>query len=134
MTAMRRPLSLLRLFLYGIVTWLVPFLVSIPLMGPGGQSVLPLGVFKSLMMIVGSAVGAWMLVRVFHQALLFKYTALMIGLFWLGINIVLDLLVLLPIAKMSIPDYFGEIALRYLIIPIMAVAIDAGREVTPENT
>jgi uncharacterized membrane protein YpjA len=130
---MRRPISLIRLILYGTVTWLVPFMVSVPLMGPDGQSVIPLAVFKSLMIIVGAAVGAWMLVRVFRQALLFKYTALMIGLLWLGINIVLDLLVLLPIAKMSLPDYLGDIALRYLIIPIMAVAIDAGRDATPDS-
>jgi hypothetical protein len=38
-------------------------------------------------------------------------------------NIVLDLIVLVPVTKMALSDYFGEIALRYLVIPIMAAAI-----------
>lgn len=40
-------------------------------------------------------------------------------------NVVLDLLILVPMTNMGLGDYAGEIALRYLVIPIMAVAIGA---------
>jgi uncharacterized membrane protein YpjA len=79
--------------------------------------------FKSLMMVVGSAVGAWLLVRVFRQRPAFKRAGMVVGLLWFGINVSLDALILVPLTKMSLPDYFGEIALRYLVIPIMAFAI-----------
>jgi hypothetical protein len=48
---------------------------------------------------------------------------MVVGLLWFGINVSLDVLILVPLTKMSLPDYFGEIALRYLVIPIMAFAI-----------
>jgi hypothetical protein len=81
--------------------------------------------FKSVMIVIGSAVGAWLLVRVFRQRPSLTHPGLVVGLLWLAINVGLDLLILVPMTKISLPDYFGEIALRYLVIPIMAVAVDA---------
>lgn len=92
-------------------------------MGTDGQPALPVGVFKSLMIVVASAVGAWVLVIVFCKRQVFKIRGLTVGMLWLGINIGLDLLILIPLTKMRLTDYFGEIALRYLVIPIMAIAI-----------
>lgn len=119
-----KPISTIKLFLYGFLTWLIPFVVSMPLMGKDGQPILPTGLFKSLMIVVGSAVGAWLLVRVFRQRPAFKHAGLIVGLLWFCINVSLDMLILVPLTKMSLPDYVGEIALRYLVIPIMAIAIE----------
>lgn len=113
-----------KLIQYGFLSWLVPFLVAVLLTGRDGQPVLPVGVFKSLMVVVGAAVGAWLLVRALRQRPRFTHAGWVVGLLWLGINVGLDLAVLLPIAKMDPREYFGEIALRYLVIPIMAIAID----------
>lgn len=55
-----KPISTIKLALYGFLTWAVPFAVAVPLMGRDGQPLLPIGVFKSLMVVVGSAVGAWL--------------------------------------------------------------------------
>jgi len=118
------PISTIKLLLFGFLTWLIPFVVSVPLVGRDGQSILPTGMFKSLMIVIGSAVGAWLLVRVFRQRPSFGHPGLVVGLLWLAINVGLDLLILVPLTKMRLPDYAGEIALRYLVIPIMAVAID----------
>jgi uncharacterized membrane protein YpjA len=120
----RTSISTIKLLLFGFVTWLIPFVVSVPLVGRDGQPIMPTGVFKSLMIVIGSAVGAWLLVRVFRQRPSFRQPGLVVGLLWLAINVGLDLLILVPLTKMSLPDYAGEIALRYLVIPIMAVAID----------
>lgn len=120
-----RPISTGKVLLFGFLTWLIPFVVSVPLVGRGGQPILPTGMFKSLMIVIGSAVGAWLLVRVSRQRPSLTHAGLVVGLLWLAINVGLDLLILVPMTKMSLPDYFGEIALRYLVIPIMAVAVDA---------
>lgn len=120
-----KPISTIRLLWYGFLTWLIPFVFSVPLIGGDGQPILPSGTFKSLMIVVGSVVGAWLLVRVFRQRPAFKRAGLIVGLLWMGINVGLDLLILVPLTKMSLPDYFGDIALRYLVIPTMAVAIGA---------
>ena len=46
-----------------------------------------------------------------------------IGISWLIINLGLDLLILIPISRMSIGDYFIQIGLRYIVIPIMAIMV-----------
>jgi uncharacterized membrane protein YpjA len=46
-----------------------------------------------------------------------------VGLVWFTINILLDLVVLVPMSGMSIGDYFAQIGLRYLIIPTMGIAM-----------
>ncbi len=119
------PISTARAVLYGLLTWLIPFAVSVPFYGRDGKTVIPTGIFKSLMIVVGSAAGAWLLVRVFRRRPASPWAGLAIGLLWLGINLVLDLLILVPLAKMSLLSYFGEIGLRYLVIPIMSIAMAA---------
>lgn len=126
------PISTSKLLLFGFLTWLVPFVVSVPLVGRDGQPVLPTGLFKSLMIVIGSAVGAWLLVRVFRQPPTFRHPGLVVGLLWLGINVALDLLILVPLTNMSLLNYASEIGLRYLVIPIIAVAIAAAAG-TPGN-
>lgn len=125
-----KPISTLRLVLYGCLTWVIPFLVAVPLMGQDGQPVLPMGVFKSLMVVVGAAVGAWLLVSVFRHRPTFRHAGFLIGLLWLVKNVGLDLGFLIPLTKMSLTEYFGDIALRYLVIPIMAIAFDAVRRIS----
>ena len=129
-----KPISTIRLLWYGFLTWLIPFVFSVPLIGVDGQPILPSGTFKSLMIVVGSVVGAWLLVRVFRQRPAFKRAGLTVGLLWMGINVGLDLLILVPLTKMSLPNYFGDIALRYLVIPTMAVAIGAAISTSSTDT
>lgn len=42
---------------------------------------------------------------------------------WLVINWILDLVVLVPMAKMAIGIYFAHIGLRYLMIPTMSISM-----------
>ncbi len=123
-----QPISNVNLFLFGLLTWIIPFAASIPLIGKDGQPIVPQGVFKSLMIVIGSAVGAWLLVLVFRQRPTCRYPSLVVGLLWLAINIGFDLLILVPLTGMNLTDYAGEIALRYLAIPIMAIAISVASE------
>ena len=47
----------------------------------------------------------------------------MIGMYWFALNLVLDWIVLLPMSGQTIGEHFQDIGLRYLLIPMIAVAI-----------
>ena len=113
-----------RVVLYGFLTWLIPFLVSLPFYDRGGQPRIPIDLLKSLMVVVGAGVGASLLVRVFERPLPFAHSGAVVGGLWLGMNVLLDLAVLVPLAKMPLSLYLSQIALRYLTIPIMSIAIE----------
>ena len=114
----------LRILLFGFFTWLVPFVVAIPFYSKDGQPLIDIFLIKSIMIVVGSLTGAFLLILYFKNLTKNYLTeGIIVGLLWFTINIILDLVVLLPIMKISISTYFAQIGLRYLIIPIMSIAI-----------
>jgi len=78
------------------------------------------------MIVIGSFSAAFLLVSYFQKinTSYFK-EGIIVGLIWFGINILLDLLVLIPMSGMSIADYFTQIGLRCLVIPAMSIAVGA---------
>ncbi|WP_067047748.1 hypothetical protein [Methanofollis ethanolicus] len=113
-----------RLLLYGALTWLVPLLVAIPFYGPGGGLLVDVFLFKSVMIVVGGVTGALLLVHWFDGVQARHLgEGVTVGGVWLAMNWALDLLVLVPVSGMDIATYFGQIGLRYLLIPTMAIAI-----------
>ena len=122
---MRTGIFTSRSILLGIASWIAPFLAAVPFYGPQGQLAVPEPLFKSLMVVVGGAFGAWFLVLAFRHLSANIKTGLSIGLFWLGINVVLDLAILLPLSGQGFGEWFQAIGLRYLTIPVMAMAMGA---------
>ena len=43
--------------------------------------------------------------------------------YWLMLNLVLDLVVLVPMSGMQVTEYFFDIGIRYLLLPIIACAM-----------
>lgn len=110
--------------LYGFLVWLVPFAVAIPLYTPAGDPRIDIFLFKSIMMIVGSATGALLLVRYFKDVGgNYVREGAMIGLTWLAMNWVFDFATVMQMSDMTLGAYFSEIGLRYLTIPIFSIAI-----------
>lgn len=108
---------------FGLVTWLVPFIVAIPFYGPDGAPRVDIHLFKSIMIVVATFVGCSLLVKYFKGVTKdYVKTACQVGWLWFGLNIVLDLLILLPLSGLSLTDYITQIGLRYLMIPIIATA------------
>lgn len=109
---------------FGFLSWLVPFVASILFYTPQGELLVAKELFKSIMIVVGGLVGVTLLVKYFNS-----YSerplrwGVIVGVSWLLINWVLDILVLLPMAQMTIGNYFGEIGLRYLLIPMIAIGM-----------
>ncbi len=113
-----------RLIGFGILTWLAPFLVSIPFYTPSGLPAIDQTFFKTIMIVVGSAVGAFLLVLYFDRTHnLFLREGIIVGVVWLVINWVLDFLILLPLNQMDPVTYFEQIGLRYLVILFMAISM-----------
>jgi len=112
-----------RIWVFGLLSWLVPFAASLAFFDSSGTVTIAQPLFKSLMVVIGGGVGAALLVFVFGRIPATFRSGLIVGSVWLLINLALDLVVLVPMSGGSVGDYVADIGLRYLMIPIMAVAI-----------
>lgn len=109
---------------YGFLAWLIPFAASFFFYSKEGGLSIDIFLFKTIMIVVGSFSAAFLLVSYFKNIKAdYLKQGLIVGLTWFAINILLDLLVLIPMSKMSLSDYFTQIGLRYLAIPAMSLAI-----------
>jgi hypothetical protein len=85
--------------------------------------------FKSIMIVVGSISAAILLVSYFKKInAAYLKEGIVVGIVWFGINVLLDLLILIPMSGMSIADYFTQIGIRYLAMPAMGIAIGKSLE------
>ena len=107
----------------GLLSWVIPFVVSFAFFGPGGTLMIPLVLFKSLMVVVFGALGAVLLILAFAKIRPTLRSGLAIGFYWFAINVVLDLVILVPMSGMGMGEWVADIGLRYLMIPTMAAAI-----------
>jgi len=114
----------LRNVLYGFLAWLIPFAASLLFYTREGRLTIDVFLFKSIMIVVGSVSAGFLLVSYFKTINADHLReSVFIGLAWFFINIALDLLVLVPMSGMSVPDYFAQIGLRYLVIPAMSITV-----------
>lgn len=115
----------LKIIAFGLATWIIPFLFSFLFVGPGGNFLIPETFFKSIMVVTGALVGTSLAVKYLLGAdgHYFK-EGIYIGSSWLAINLAIDLImVYLGFFDMTFIQYFTDIGLRYLSIPIFTVSI-----------
>jgi hypothetical protein len=116
----------LKIALYGFLIWLIPFVTAFFFYTREGKLNIDIFLFKTIMIIIGSITGAILLVAYFKKiSENYLHEGILIGVIWFCINILLDLVILLPMSKMPIPDYFVQIGLRYLMMPAMSIAVGA---------
>lgn len=116
----------IRNILYGFLAWLIPFVTSIFFYTREGVLTIDVFLFKTIMIVVGSTSAAFLLISYFKKIVTsYLKEGIIVGLTWFGINILLDLLVLIPMSGMSVTDYFTQIGLRYLVIPVMSIMVGA---------
>ena len=108
----------------GFLTWLIPFIVSFLFFAPDGSPLIDITFFKSIMLILGCLVGVLCLIQSFKRVNeSYLEEGVKIGLIWLLMNIILDLIFLLPLGKLTITDYFTQIGIRYINIPIISIGM-----------
>jgi hypothetical protein len=113
-----------KIALYGFLAWLVPFVSAFFFYTREGTLTIDRYFFKSIMIAVGSISAAFLLISYFKKINAdYLKEGILVGVVWLGISILLDLLVLIPMSGMSLSNYFTQIGLGYLAIPAMSVAV-----------
>ena len=114
----------LKVGLFGLLIWLIPFVSGFLFYSPQGQLLINQLVFKSIMVVICSLTGAILLIIHFKKVInKYLVEGIIIGVLWFIINIILDVIILIPMAKMTFPDYLSQIGLSYLIIPIMSITV-----------
>ena len=109
---------------YGFITWLVPFVIGFFLYSPDGAPLFNELFISNIFEVVGVAVGMLLLIKYFKGVTQhYAREGLYIGLIWFCINIILDLVILLPFTGMSFNDYLIEIATVYLTIPFITAGV-----------
>jgi hypothetical protein len=116
----------IRLVGFGVLTWLAPFLLSIPFYSEAGEPLYDIFLVKSVLIVFSAAFGTLLIVVYFRSVhARFVQEGALLGGAWLAINWALDAAVLLPLSGMDAGTYMAQIGLRYLIIPVIAIGIGA---------
>jgi hypothetical protein len=111
--------------LLGLASWLIPFLVSSLFFDRTGQLLIEQPLFKSIMVVVGGGSGVVLLAVAFKRLIPSAASGLALGSYWLPINLLLDVLVLVLVMKMPIMLYVTDIGVRYLLMPIISTGMGA---------
>ncbi|WP_048151774.1 hypothetical protein [Methanolacinia paynteri] len=112
-----------RAVLAGIVTWLVPFLVSLLFYNQNGLTI-DVFLFKSIMIVVGAITGALMIVWYFRpETENYLRAGIIFGATALVINWVLDLVVLCGMLGEDPLSWFAGVGVRYFVIPVMSITV-----------
>lgn len=109
----------------GLASWVVPFLAAFAFFDRSGSLSISEPLFKSLMVVIGGGVGAFLLVLAFRRLSGGLAAGFALGLFWLVLNWGLDIAVLLPMSGQGIGEWFQATGLRYLALLFTAMAMGA---------
>lgn len=114
-----------KMLVYGLLTWLIPFFVSFLFVDAQGNFLIPETFFKSIMVVTGAFIGVIMAVRYFRDVKENHVReGMIIGASWLIINLAIDLaFVQAGFFKMTTLQYFTDIGLRYVSIPIYTIGL-----------
>jgi hypothetical protein len=119
--------SIGRALFFGVVVWLVPFVVAF-LIFPLRESSRPL--FESIMPVavagVTVALGVSYLGRVNQRTV---REGLLLGCLWLAISVVIDapLMLLGGPMQMTVAEYLADIGVTYLMIPVITAGLGLAR-------
>ncbi len=110
-----------RAIFYGILIWVAVFIVAMAVFS-FRESNRPL--FESIMPVAVTAATVFFAQLFFTRVEKdFVKTGVMLGLVWLAINILIDLpMVFRGPLEMTLPEYFADIGLTYLIIPVITLS------------
>ncbi|MCK6600542.1 MAG: hypothetical protein L6Q77_01840 [Bacteroidetes bacterium] len=108
-----------RLFLFGFYLWIIPFVAAIPLFQLLSDHRI---VFKGIMGVVMTLTTAVLWTRFLKKipAVSVK-EAVQVSLLWMTMSIVPDLFAFILGFNMEVSVYFSEIAVSYLVIPILLI-------------
>ncbi|MBU0527298.1 hypothetical protein KKE92_02365 [Candidatus Micrarchaeota archaeon] len=115
----------LKIALFGFLLWLVPFLTGFLFVDMEGNFTVDEIFFKSIMIIVGSFTSVVLAINYFKDVKKdYVKEGTVVGVIWLIINLGIDLFfVSSGFFQMTVVEYFTDIGIRYLAIPIYTIGI-----------
>lgn len=110
----------LKMLLFGLIVWLIPFIVSFAFVDRNGNFLIAETFFKSIMIVTGSFVGVVLAIRYFKDVETdYVKEGVLLGTIWLVVNLAIDLsMVYGGFFPMTVTQYFTDIGMRYLTMPI----------------
>ncbi len=110
---------------YGIVIWLIPFVISVLLFSVRENN---RALFESLITVIGVACAVTASLLYFRDQMTPNASVgLKLGIAWAVISVIMDLPIFLGPIGMSLPAYASDIALSYLSFPVITVGIALAR-------
>ncbi len=104
---------------FGFLLWVIPFIISIPLVP---LMTTDLATFKAVMTAVGGLSGMLLIVLYFKDVKEQQFReGAIVGTVWLLLNWALDIIILLPLTNQTLPVYFTQIGVAYLVAPAMTL-------------
>jgi hypothetical protein len=123
MSAAPHSTPLRKIALFGVVVWLVPFVISFGLYTPDGQPRFSEDLFESVMAVSLTGITAAMAYRLFKPTQSIGPSGFVVGLVWAVISIVLDIPTIVMGLGMAPSQYVVDVALTYLVIPAVTIAV-----------
>ncbi|WMW21924.1 hypothetical protein RE476_11190 [Methanolobus mangrovi] len=115
----------MRMVLFGLIVWLVPFILSFAFVDRQGNFTIDETFFKSIMVVTGALVGVVLAVRYFRDVETgYVNEGITLGVIWLVVNLALDLVMVSGgFFQMTVVQYFTDIGMRYLVMPIYTMGM-----------
>ena len=113
------------MILFGLILWAVPFFSGFPFVDASGNFIVDEIFFKTIMILVGGFTGVILAVAYFKNIRTeYVKEGILLGTTWLVISLGLDLVMMgVGFFPMTITEYFAEIGLRYLIMPMYTIGM-----------
>lgn len=111
--------------IFGLIVWLIPFIVSFAFVDRNGNFLIAETFFKSITIVTGGIVGVLLAIQYFKGVETdFVREGVILGTIWLVINLAIDLsLVYSGFFPMTVTQYFTDIGMRYLGMPIYTIGM-----------
>jgi hypothetical protein len=111
----------MRVMMFGLISWLVPYGVSMVFMGADGFVHSDYAFYRTVMLITVMLTTAVLLAAHFRSiSQSFFREGVLVGMLWLEMNLSLDLLVVLPYSGMGVVNYLAQVGIDYVAIPLLA--------------
>ncbi len=109
---------------FGFIAWFIPFVVSFLLYSPEGEPLYDVQVTHNILVVIGSGLCAFLFIKYF-KAISKDFTkeGIIVGITWLLISSVLDIIFFVFMFNMPFTNWLGRIGIGYLIFPIMSVSM-----------
>ena len=106
---------------FGLVLWILGFIIGFAIW-PIHESNFML--FKTIMLVSSILYGMILLIIYFNKVQGdYLKESIIVGVNWFIVNLLLDLLVLVMMLNTPIVQYFIEVGIRYLDIPIITIGV-----------